>query len=133
MIAVDLGAGEAKKWQPANYMHSHSNKAFLDLIDQGLSMGSDVKFNSVIAEGAVVAGALNGTLPDDLPVSSPLLYGVSKYDDVTIKINSSGQWYVATSGGTVVSFGTEVAGQSIQLIVAAITKTLALAGHTHNY
>ena len=133
MIAVDLGAGEAKKWQPAAYMHSHSNKAFLDLIDQGLSTGSDVKFNSLIAEGAVVAGALNGTLPDDLPVSSPLLYGVSKYDDVTIKINANGQWYVATSGGTVVSFGTEVAGQSIQLIVAAITKTLALAGHTHSY
>lgn len=132
MIAVDLGTGEAKKWQPAAYMHSHSNKAFLDLIDQGLSMGSDVKFNSVIAVGAVVAGALNGTLPDDLPVSSPLLYGVSKYDDVTIKINANGQWYVATSGGTVVSFGTEVAGQSIQLIVAAITKTLALAGHTHS-
>ena len=133
MIAVDLGTGEAKKWQPAAYMHSHSNKAFLDLIDQGLSMGSDVKFNSMIAAGAVVAGALNGTLPDDLPVSSPLLYGVSKYDDVTIKINANGQWYVATSGGTIVSFGTEVAGQSIQLIVAAINKTLALAGHTHNY
>ena len=87
----------------------------------------------MIAAVSVVAGALNGTLPDDLPVSSPLLYGVSKYDGVTIKINANGQWYVATSGGTVVSFGTEVAGQSIQLIVAAITKTLALAGHTHNY
>lgn len=93
----------------------------------------NISVDNMIADGAVVAGALNGTLPDDLPVSSPLLYGVSKYDDVTIKINASGQWYVATSGGTVVSFGTEVAGQSIQLIVAAITKTLALAGHTHNY
>ena len=92
----------------------------------------DISANNMVSRGAVVAGALNGTLPDDLPVSSPLLYGVSKYDDVTIKINSNGQWYVATSGGTVVSFGTEVAGQSIQLIVAAITKTLALAGHTHS-
>ena len=93
----------------------------------------DISVDNMVSRGAVVAGALNGTLPDDLPVSSPLLYGVSKYDDVTIKINANGQWYVATSGGTVVSFGTEVAGQSIQLIVGAITKTLALAGHTHNY
>ena len=93
----------------------------------------DISADNIVSRGAVVAGALNGTLPDDLPVSSPLLYGVSKYDDVTIKINANGQWYVATSGGTVVSFGTEVAGQSIRLIVAAITKTLALAGHTHNY
>ena len=45
----------------------------------------DISVDNMVSRGAVVAGALNGTLPDDLPVSSPLLYGVSKYDDVTIK------------------------------------------------
>lgn len=130
-IAVDLGTGEAKKWKPT--FHDHSNKAFLDLIDQGLSKTSDVVHNSVICPGAVVAGALNGTPPDDLPVATGLLYGVVKLDDVTIKLNTiTGKIYAVASGGTSVTWGTEVAGQSVELNVGSVIKSLALAGHTHS-
>lgn len=130
-IAVDLGTGEAKKWKPT--FHDHSNKAFLDLIDQGLSKTSDVVHNSVICPGAVVAGALNGIAPDDLPVATGLLYGVVKLDDVTIKLNTvTGKIYSVASGGTSVSWGAEVAGQSVELNVGSVIKSLALAGHTHS-
>lgn len=130
-IAVDLGTGEAKKWKPT--FHDHSNKAFLDLIDQGLSKTSDVVHNSVICPGPVVAGALNGIAPDDLPVATGLLYGVVKLDDVTIKLNTvTGKIYAVASGGTSVSWGAEVAGQSVELNVGSAIKSLALAGHTHS-
>ena len=130
-IAVDLGTGEAKKWKPT--FHDHSNKAFLDLIDQGLSKTSDVVHNSVICPGPVVAGALNGIAPDDLPVATGLLYGVVKLDDVTIKLNTlTGKIYAVASGGTSVSWGTEVAGQTVELNVGSVIKSLALAGHTHS-
>ena len=130
-IAVDLGTGEAKKWKPT--FHDHSNKAFLDLIDQGLSKTSDVVHNSVICPGPVVAGALNGIAPDDLPVATGLLYGVVKLDDVTIKLNTvTGKIYSVATGGTSVSWGSEVAGQSVELNVGSVIKSLALAGHTHS-
>lgn len=130
-IAVDLGTGEAKKWKPT--FHDHPNKAFLDLIDQGLSKTSDVVHNSVICPGAVVAGALNGIAPDDLPVATGSLYGVVKLDDVTIKLNTvTGKIYAVASGGTSVTWGTELAGQSVELNVGSIIKSLALAGHTHS-
>ena len=130
-IAVDLGTGEAKKWKPT--FHDHPNKAFLDLIDQGLSKTSDVVHNSVICPGAIVAGATNGVLPADLPVATGLLYGVVKLDDVTIKLNTvTGKIYSVASGGTSVSWGTEVAGQSVELNVGSVIKSLALAGHTHS-
>ena len=130
-IAVDLGTGEAKKWKPT--FHDHPNKPFLDLIDQGLSKTSDVVHNSVICPGAVVAGALNGTPPDDLPVATGSLYGVVKLDDVTIKLNTvTGKIYSVASGGTSVTWGTEVAGQSVELNVGSVIKSLALAGHTHS-
>ena len=54
---------------------------------------------SVTVEGAVVAGATNGVLPDDLPVATDLLYGVVKIDDVTIKIDANGKIYAIATGG----------------------------------
>ena len=38
----------------------------------------DLKCVNTFADGAVVAGALNGTLPNDLPVSTSSLFGVIK-------------------------------------------------------
>ena len=70
-------------------------------------------------------------LPTEWPQAGTGVEGVVKYDGTTLDRNANGQLYVKTSGGTVVSWGTEVAGQSVQLIVAAINKTLALASHTH--
>lgn len=130
-IAVDLGSGQAKKWEPT--FHEHPNKAFLDVINQGLSKESSVQFKDVVATGAITAGALNGIAPDDLPVATGLLYGVVKLDDVTIKLNTvTGKIYAVASGGTSVTWGTEVAGQSVELNVGSVIKSLALAGHTHS-
>ena len=36
-------------------------------------------------DGAVVAGALNGTLPDDLPVATTSLFGVAKYSGLAVQ------------------------------------------------
>ena len=53
-----------------------------------------------IHTGAVVAGALNGTPPDDLPVATDLLYGVVKIDGTTIKIDPvTGKIYAIATGG----------------------------------
>jgi len=92
----------------------------------------DVTVNNLYSKGGVVAKTLLPTDSTEWPQAGTGVDGVIKYDGVTLQRNVNGQLYVVTSGGTVVSFGTEVAGQSIQLIVAAITKTLALAGHTHS-
>lgn len=54
---------------------------------------------SVTVEGAVVAGATNSVLPDDLPVATGSLYGVVKIDDVTIKIDANGKIYAIATGG----------------------------------
>lgn len=130
-IAVDLGSGQAKKWEPT--FHEHPNKAFLDVINQGLSKESSVQFKDVVATGAITAGALNGTPPDDLPIATGLLYGVVKLDDVTIKLDPvTGKIYSVATGGTSVSWGAEVAGQSVELNVGSVIKSLALAGHTHS-
>ena len=132
-MPIDLGSGPARKRKLSNIAHSHANKIFLDVINQGLSKESSVQFKDVVATGAITAGALNGTPPDDLPVATGLLYGVVKLDDVTIKLDPvTGKIYSVATGGTSVSWGTEVAGQSIQLNVASVLKTLALSGHTHS-
>ena len=86
---------------------------------------------NIYATGGIVAKSLLPTLPTEWPQAGTGVEGVVKYDGTTLDRNANGQLYVKTSGGTVVSWGTEVAGQSVQLIVAAVTKTLALASHTH--
>ena len=87
--------------------------------------------DNLLSKGAVVAKSLAPTAATEWPQAGTGVDGVIKYDGTTLDRNAQGQLYVKTSGGTVVSWGTEVANQSVQLIVAAITKTLALAGHTH--
>lgn len=49
---------------------------------------------SVVSYNDIVAYAENPELPLSIPVSSPLNYGLSKPDGVTIKINSEGEYYV---------------------------------------
>ena len=90
-----------------------------------------VRPDNLLSNGAVVAKSLAPTDANEWPQAGQNVDGVIKYDNVTLQRNANGQLYVKTSGGTVVNWGTEVAGQSVQLIVAAITKTLALASHTH--
>lgn len=92
-----------------------------------------VRPDNLLSNGAVVAKSLAPTDVIEWPQAGQNVDGVVRYDNVTIKRNASGQLYAIASGGTTVSWGTEVANQSVQLIVAAVTKTLALASHTHNY
>ena len=59
---------------------------------------------NVISNGAVVAGALNGTLPDDLPVATTSLFGVIKTglslnNNVGV-VNINGRHYTTTSAYT---------------------------------
>ena len=59
-----------------------------------------VRPDNLLSNGAVVAGALNGTPPDDLPVATDLLYGVVKIDGTTIKIDpATGKIYAIATGG----------------------------------
>jgi len=87
---------------------------------------------SIFASGAIVAGALNGTLPDDLPGATSLLYGTIKFDPTTLALNGSNQLTViGGGGGSDVSWGTPTA-QYTPLTVNSVTRNLSLDGHTHS-
>ena len=90
-----------------------------------------VRPDNLLSNGSVVAKSLAPTDVNEWPQAGTGVDGVIKYDGTTLDRNANGQLYVKTSGGTVVSWGTEAANQSVQLIVAAVTKTLALSSHTH--
>lgn len=67
-----------------------------------------------------------------IPVASSSNYGIVKYDNSTIKVNSSGQLYaVSSGGGSVVSWGTSYTNY-VGLNVGGTTKNISLNGHTHS-
>ena len=83
-----------------NNSHTHSNKEYLDVIDQNLSTVSDVLFNNVHATGDVVAYA-TGNHDISYPIASSgalgcvkIGEGISISDDGTISVTGS------TGGGT---------------------------------
>ena len=57
------------------------------------------KNNNLITTGDIVAFADGGSYASGLPVADSYTYGLTKYDDVTIKKNSNGQLYAVNSGG----------------------------------
>lgn len=119
-IAVDLGSGQAKKWEPT--FHEHPNKAFLDVINQGLSKESSVQFKDVLATGAITAGALNGTPPEDLPAATDQVFGVVKIDGVTIKIDpETGKIYAEITSGGVSSWNDLTDKPENLIAIAALT------------
>jgi len=97
-------------------------------------------------DGAVVAGALNGTLPDDLPVATTALFGVIKTglslnNNVGV-VNINGRHYTTTSTYTdaavreitaelVLGTGNMTSGtlDQIQLAFAPLTTTRGLTGN----
>ena len=90
--------------------------------------------NNFVTSGDVVANS-TGAAVSGLPVADASTYGLVKYDNSTIKKNSSGQLYCTVSGGsggTTVSWGTSST-QYAQLTVAGTTKNVSLNGHTHSY
>ncbi len=54
---------------------------------------------NLIANGDVVAYATSGGISATVPVADSQTYGLVRYDNSTIKMNSSGQLYVAGGGG----------------------------------
>ena len=83
---------------------------------------------SVTVEGAVVAGATNGILPDDLPVATSSLFGVVKFDPTTLALNGSNQLTViGGGGGSDVAWGTPTA-QYTPLTVDAVTRGHIVTG-----
>jgi len=83
-----------------------------------------VRPDNLLSNGAVVAKSLAPTDANEWPQAGTGVDGVIKYDGTTLDRNAQGQLYVKTSGGTVVNWGTEVANQSVQLIVAEATAKL---------
>ena len=66
-----------------------------------LTANGGINAANVVSSGAVVAGALNGTLPDDLPVATSSLFGVVKsgasINNNAGVININGRHYTTTS------------------------------------
>lgn len=57
----------------------------------------------IIAAGDIVASATSSSISDIMAVASSSTYGLVKYDNSTIRMNSSGQLYCTTTGGGSVS------------------------------
>ncbi len=67
---------------------------------QGTSSFTKIdKNNNFITAGDVIAYADGGSYASGLPVADSNTYGLTKYDNVTIKKNSNGQLYAVNSGG----------------------------------
>lgn len=84
----------------------------------------------VIATGDIVAYSTSSGVGDIAGIASSSTYGLIKYDNSTIKVNSSGQLYAVSSGGgggSSVSWGSD-SGNVVSLSVDGVTKSLALSG-----
>lgn len=98
--------------------------------------------NNIITTGDVVANSTNNPLSGVIPVADSSTYGLVKYDNFTIKKNSSGQLYCTvqggsgggSGGGSSVSWDTTTTTNYAQLTVDGVTKKVSLDGHKHtNY
>ena len=101
-------------------------------------MGRNSSPNMVVFDGGtmkasadVVAYASSSSISDIVAIATSTSYGVVKYDGDTIRVNSSGQLYVASGGGSgsSVSWGTNST-YSIPLTVDGVTYTLEKLGYT---
>ena len=76
----------------------HASNSNLKTVDWN---AKDLKCVNTFADGAVVAGATNGVLPDDLPVATNSLFGVVKsgasINNNAGVININGRHYTTTS------------------------------------
>lgn len=71
---------------------------YLNYIDSSTYVRIDSDCN-IQATGDVVAYSDGGSYASGLPVADQYTYGLTKYDNVTIKKNSNGQLYAVNSGG----------------------------------
>lgn len=100
-------------------------------------MGRNSSPNMVVFDGGtmkasadVVAYASSSSISDIVAIATSTSYGVVKYDGDTLRVNSSGQLYVASGGsggGSSVSWGSD-SGNVVSLTVNGVSKNLALSG-----
>ena len=74
------------------------NNGTLAAYFSGSNNGTLVLYKDLLAQGDVVAYSSSGT-SDIAAIATSSTYGLVKYDNSTIKVNSSGQLYVASGGG----------------------------------
>ena len=87
----------------ANIVRTYSTnkfKVYNTSIDSILTLGG-VTASNMVSSGAVVAGALNGTLPNDLPVATSSVFGVVKtgasLNNNAGLVNINGRHYTTTT------------------------------------
>lgn len=110
-----------------------TNNGILAAYLSGVNNGTLALKRDLVADGDVVAYASGGPSGGALPVASPQSYGLTRYDNVTLKMNASGQLYVAGGtggGGSSVSLG-GLSGGYRQLSVDGVSASIATDSHTH--
>lgn len=123
---------ERTNWNDANSKkHTHSNKSYLDVINQKLATTNDVNFQSVKAVGDIIAYS-TGNISEKYPIASTSAVGCVKIGS-GLAVTSDGT--ISVSGGT--SSGSkwgEITGTlSDQNDLQTALNGKASSSHTHNY
>ena len=123
---------ERTNWNDANSKkHTHSNKSYLDVINQKLATTNDVNFQSVKAVGDIIAYS-TGNISEKYPIASTSAVGCVKIGS-GLSVTSDGT--ISVSGGT--SSGSkwgEITGTlSDQKDLQTALNGKASSSHTHNY
>lgn len=122
---------ERTNWNDANSKkHSHSNKGYLDIINQNLATTNDVNFKSVKATGDIIAYS-TGTTSEKYPIASKTALGCVKVGS-GLSVSSDGT--ISTTSTTGGGKWGEITGTlSNQSDLQTALNGKANSSHTHNY
>lgn len=122
---------ERTNWNDANSKkHSHSNKGYLDIINQNLATTNDVNFKSVKATGDIIAYS-TGTTSEKYPIASKTALGCVKVGS-GLSVSSDGTISAtSTTGGG--KWGEITGTLSNQSDLQTALNGKANSSHTHNY
>ena len=122
---------ERTNWNDANSKkHSHSNKGYLDIINQNLATTNDVNFKSVKATGDIIAYS-TGTTSEKYPIASKTALGCVKVGR-GLSVSSDGT--ISTTSTTGGGKWGEITGTlSNQSDLQTALNGKANSSHTHNY
>ena len=122
---------ERTNWNDANSKkHSHSNKGYLDIINQNLATTNDVNFKSIKATGDIIAYS-TGTTSEKYPIASKTALGCVKVGS-GLSVSSDGTISAtSTTGGG--KWGEITGTLSNQSDLQTALNGKANSSHTHNY
>ena len=122
---------ERINWNDANSKkHSHSNKGYLDIINQNIATTNDVNFKSVKATGDIIAYS-TGTTSEKYPIASKTALGCVKVGR-GLSVSSDGTISAtSTTGGG--KWGEITGTLSNQSDLQTALNGKANSSHTHNY